>query len=302
MATTSVTQRATAGTHLGPAVGTFIGVAFGFSWLVSLPLVIAGPTQVMPWYFYLGSLGPALAAVAAALVRGGRAGVSKWARQAFAIRGIRTAVIVALGTIVLYFGLAILVEKWATGSLARLGLTGLTSSLPGFPAWLVLIVWVVTFGLGEESGWRGWLMPALNDRFGFSRAALLVAAVWMAWHAPQFVFNVGFRGMGWSTIGWAIALVAGSFWLGWLARLGRWSIVPVIIWHGAFDFLTSSDLGPSTFAATVSTLVMVQAAVVVIVIAVRRLPARSSIALPPSHDDHPGTDDPPGRQDSWGAP
>jgi membrane protease YdiL (CAAX protease family) len=120
-------------------------------------------------------------------------------------------------------------------------------------------------------------MPSLNDRFGFSRAALLVAAVWMAWHGPQFVFNPGFRSMGWSAVGWAIAIVAGSFWLGWLARLGRWSIVPVVIWHGAFDFLTSSDLGPSTFAATLSTLVMVQAAVIVIVISARGLHARKAI-------------------------
>jgi uncharacterized protein len=277
MATTPVTQRTTPGTHLGPAVATFIGVAFGFSWLAWLPLMLAGPTQAMPWYFYLGSLGPALGAIAAALVRGGKAEVSSSARRTFAVRGIRTAIIVALVTIALYFGLAVLVEQFATGSLARLGSTGLTSSLPGFPAWLVLVVWVVTFGVGEETGWRGWLMPSLNDRFGFSRAALLVAAAWMAWHAPQFVFNPGFHSMGWSAAGWAIALVAGSFWLGWLARLGRWSIVPVVIWHGAFDFLTSSDLGPSTFAATVSTLVIVQAAVIVVVISVRGLHARRVI-------------------------
>ena len=71
--------------------------------------------------------------------------------------------------------------------------------------------------------------------------------------------------MGWAVIAWIIALVAGSFWLGWLAMLGRWSIVPVVLWHGGFDFLTASDLGPSMFPATISTIVMVQAAVVIVV-------------------------------------
>ncbi len=175
---------------------------------------------------------------------------------------------------VLYVGVGLLVEQLATGSLARVSEIGLTSQLPGASATLVAVIWVVTFGIGEETGWRGWLMPRLTRRFGFSAAALMVAAVWMLWHLPQFIFNTGFRTMGWAVIGWAIALIAGSFWLGWLARLGGWSIVPVVLWHGGFDFLTSSDLGPSTIAATVSTIVMVQAVVVIVVLAVGRSRSR----------------------------
>lgn len=76
--------------------------------------------------------------------------------------------------------------------------------------------------------------------------------------------------MGWAAIGWGLALVAGSFWLGWLTRLGRWSIIPVVLWHGGFDLVTSSDLGPSTFPATVSMIVIVQAIVVIVVLAVRK--------------------------------
>lgn len=76
--------------------------------------------------------------------------------------------------------------------------------------------------------------------------------------------------MGWTAVGWVFALVAGSFWLGWLAKIGRWSIVPVVLFHGGFDLLSSSDLGPGTLAATSSTLVMLQATAVVTVLAVGR--------------------------------
>jgi hypothetical protein len=145
---------------------------------------------------------------------------------------------------------------------------------------VVFLIWLLTGGVGEETGWRGWLMPTLATRFGFVPAALIVAFVWGLWHAPQFLFNPGFRGMGWATIGWLLALIAGSFWLGWLARLGRWSIVPIVLWHGAFDLLTSSDLGPATLPATVSTIVMVQAVVVVTVLAVRRARARAEQRSP----------------------
>ena len=221
--------------RLGRAVAVFIAVTFGFTWLTSLPVVFSEPKTVLPWYFYLGSFGPALGALAATLVLRPPGGVAGWARRTFSFRGIGRAMVVVVVSIVLYFGVGLLVELLVTGSLDRLPSVGLTTKLPGVPAILVLLLWVVTSGIGEETGWRGWLMPTLDRRFGFFSAAVLVAAVWMLWHVPQFLFNPGFRSMGWSVIGWAIALVAGSIWLGWLARLGRWSIVPIVVWHGGFD-------------------------------------------------------------------
>ncbi|MFF1635313.1 type II CAAX prenyl endopeptidase Rce1 family protein [Leifsonia sp. NPDC058248] len=266
----ATTDRASPVPRLGRAVAVFIAVTFGFTWLTALPLVVAPPLNVMPWYFYAGEAGPALGAVAATLVLRPPGGLSVWATRTFSFVGIGRAVIVAVVSLVLYLGLGILVEQIATGSLDRLPSLGLTTKLPGIPAIVVLLIWVLTAGIGEETGWRGWLMPTLTSRFGFVVAALMVAAVWMLWHAPQFLFNPGFQGMGWAAIGWAVSLVAGSFWLGWLARLGRWSIIPVVLWHGGFDLLTSSDLGPATFPATVSTIVIVQALVVVGIMVGRR--------------------------------
>lgn len=251
--------------RLHAAIVIFVIVAFGFSWLAWLPLVITGLTTVMPWYFYVGSMGPALGALAATLLLGADGGLGTWVRRTFSCTGIGRALAVVIVSIILYVGIGLLVEQMASGSLERISTVGLTSKLPGASAGVVALVWLLTFGLGEEAGWRGWLMPALAGRFGFTKASLLVAAAWLLWHLPQFIFNPGFRSMGWAVIGWIIALVAGSFWLGWLAMLGRWSIVPVVLWHGGFDFLTASDLGPSMFPATISTIVMVQAAVVIVV-------------------------------------
>lgn len=279
MTDAAIRPPAAAGTNvrrLRAAMVIFVIVTFGFSWLAWLPLVIAGPTTVMPWYFYVGSMGPALGALAATLVLGAGGGLGAWAHRAFSFTGIGKALAVVIVSITLYVGIGLLVEQMATGSLERISTVGQTSKLPGASAALVAMVWLLTFGLGEEAGWRGWLMPTLTERFGFTAASLMVAGVWLLWHLPQFIFNPGFRSMGWAVIGWIIALVAGSFWLGWLAMLGRWSIVPVVLWHGGFDFLTASDLGPSTFPATISTIVMVQAAVVIVVHVVGKSRIRST--------------------------
>jgi membrane protease YdiL (CAAX protease family) len=260
--------------RLGRALTTFIIVTFGVTWLVAVPLIFSPAQIILPWYFYVGSAGPALGAMAGTLVLRPVGGLVGWARRTFSFVGIGRAMIVVTISLVIYLGAGLLVEQITTGSLSRLSALGLTSKLPGVSAGVVLLIWLVTSGLGEETGWRGWLMPVLTSRIGFFAAGLVVAGVWMLWHAPQFLFNPGFRDMGWATFGWGFALIAGSFWLGWLARLGRWSIIPVIVWHGGFDLLTSGDLSPSSLPATISTIVIVQGVVVVVILAVRRVRSR----------------------------
>ena len=73
---------------------------------------------------------------------------------------------------------------------------GLTEKLPGWNVAAVAVVWILTFGLGEEAGWRGWLLPHLAERLSTFWAALTVAGVWIVWHAPAFVFNPTYREMG----------------------------------------------------------------------------------------------------------
>jgi hypothetical protein len=54
------------------------------------------------------------------------------------------------------------------------------------------------FGLGEEIGWRGFLLPRLLP-LGKARAYLLLGVVWGLWHAPLIV--VGFNYPGYPILG-----------------------------------------------------------------------------------------------------
>ncbi len=65
------------------------------------------------------------------------------------------------------------------------------------PAWLVVLIQAVLsltlgplfntlFGLGEELGWRGFLLPQLLP-LGQGRAILLSGLVWGIWHAPAIL-------------------------------------------------------------------------------------------------------------------
>lgn len=60
--------------------------------------------------------------------------------------------------------------------------------------WIMAIALIPNFFLsflpffGEEYGWRCYLTPALQNRFGARRGALAVGALWGLWHLPLNLF------------------------------------------------------------------------------------------------------------------
>lgn len=243
----------------GPAV--FFIVVFGVTWAIWLPLLVeaqASGLDRMPWTFFLASIGPLCGAIAASLWEGGPRALAGWARRTFSVRFHPVWWIAALGMPVAYYLIAWVVALIVTGEWPDPALFGVTEKLPGLVWPLVALVWVVTFGLGEESGWRGWLLPALTGRMSAFWAALVVAGVWIVWHGPAFFFNPTYQEMGAGIIGWMLALVCGSYLLAWMTIGARWSIVPVLLWHAGFDLLTAADQSAGVIASTVSGIVMTQ--------------------------------------------
>jgi membrane protease YdiL (CAAX protease family) len=49
---------------------------------------------------------------------------------------------------------------------------------------LHLVLQILIVGLGEELGWRGWLLPSLTARVGMARATALTGLIWYLWHFP----------------------------------------------------------------------------------------------------------------------
>lgn len=71
----------------------------------------------------------------------------------------------------------------------------LTLSMPDQPDWLVItaafgFITVVNLlpsmvlSLGEEIGWRGFLVPELTKWIGFRKAAVVSGVIWGVWHLP----------------------------------------------------------------------------------------------------------------------
>lgn len=70
-----------------------------------------------------------------------------------------------------------------------------------------LLLSIVTGAMGEELGWRGFLLARLQQRFNALTSSLIVGLIWALWHLPLW----SLPGLGWDAIPyWAFALIAVS--------------------------------------------------------------------------------------------
>lgn len=90
--------------------------------------------------------------------------------------------------------------------------------------------------LGEEIGWRGFLLPRLVQRFGFTVGCLFSGCIWAAWHYPVLLFadyNAGTR-PAFALTCFTLMVIADAYILGWL-RLKSGSLWPAAILHASHN-------------------------------------------------------------------
>ncbi len=120
---------------------------------------------------------------------------------------------------------------------------GRSRELPQLPALGFLAYNVVSFGYGEEAGWRGFALPRLQARHSALTASMLLTVGWALWHVPLFLYRPGYTGMGAAGIaGWLFSLATGAVLLTWLYNGSRGSILVVALFHAAVDVAFTSDV------------------------------------------------------------
>lgn len=168
----------------------FFVITFAWSWLVWLPLVLAGAGVIplandlpaaltVPWT-WLGAFGPAAGALSCLRTSLDRNAVRAYTRGLRDLRlgwwGWLAPPLVLGGTAWLAW---ILPELWGEPRLEML--------LPSLWVFLPYLLLMVLLGGGqEELGWRGYILDPLEERLGPWLGNLVLGVVWAVWHLPLF--------------------------------------------------------------------------------------------------------------------
>lgn len=104
----------------------------------------------------------------------------------------------------LLYALIAYVFVWCTGlggfyNTSFVGETMLSLRLGNLPPWITIIIYFLLTGglgifksmanaLGEEIGWRGFLVPRLYNDYGFTVTSIVTGLIWGLWHYPILLF------------------------------------------------------------------------------------------------------------------
>ncbi|HXY51205.1 MAG TPA: type II CAAX endopeptidase family protein [Terriglobales bacterium] len=101
--------------------------------------------------------------------------------------------------------------------------------------------------LGEEIGWRGFLVPALFPTVGFTGTALISGAVWACWHYPGLIWSDynGGTPLWYGLTCFTVMVVAISFVFAWM-RLRSGSLWTGALLHASHNLYVQSIFTPLT--------------------------------------------------------
>ena len=265
------------------ALVVFFALAYALSWSWVIPLVTAHLVvrRGVGWPTHLPALlAPAIAAAVVTAWTMGRPGVRDLGARIVRCRVPVRWWLVAVSPVV-FLGLGLIAMVAAGKALPGLGDFGRFSGTPTIGLAGVLLI-IFVGALGEETGWRGYALPQLQRRFSPLASSLILAVLWFGWHLPQFLVIATYRDFApFQYVGMFLGLACGAVVLTWLYNRSGGSILLVAIWHGLYNVVSGTQAATGILAAVVSTLIMIQAVVLIVREVRARRRGQPSVLGPP---------------------
>jgi uncharacterized protein len=216
---------------------TFFLLAFGITWIVWVPRAAGVPVGVVgdAWTWT-----PAIAALLAAALTGGRAAVRDLGARLVRWRiGWQWYLVVILGPIAFSLAVAgiyvLLGGSWADAAPLALR-EGPLLLLP-----LFLLILALTDGLGEELAWRGFALPRLLTRYNALVASLVLGVLWGLWHLP-LVWTEGATVYQLPVWLFLMDVTAKSVLFSWVFLHTRGSVLLAMLLHAATNLFVVSPV------------------------------------------------------------
>lgn len=206
---------------------SFVVVAYGWTWIFA---ALIDQNILFP---LLALFGPAIAAVIVRTAMG-ESSVAVALKNSFRLSPVPLAW--CFLAVVLPFALLFpvwLLHTWWSGAI---------DFKMNQPSLLSIVVAVLI--IGEEVGWRGFLLPFLLQRYSPIASSLIVGIIWAVWHLPNFLipsyphYGSPFSAFVLMTIGFSMLFT-------WFYLRTKGSLVIAVIFHAALNLFSFSGVEAS---------------------------------------------------------
>jgi len=209
----------------------FLVITYSFTWSVQVAILTTGmePTWTLSILIGFGAFGPPVGAGVVVWASGGS--LHKWLSQVVKWRiGARWwAVAIFLPLVILTAGSALFV---AFGGPIDL------DSFPFVGIYIFVMAWGIVWGGGqEELGWRGFMLPLLQEKYSALVSSLIVGVAWAVWHLP-LLLNANTTHGGWSLSQqaiWIVTILTGSVLWTWMYNSTEGSVLAVAVFHAGIN-------------------------------------------------------------------
>lgn len=144
--------------------------------------------------------------------------------------------------VILFTLSSVYLPMWVCRVLGVTYSVAVNNQIGGFPIRTPLLAFlcffaVVLFGgpVGEEFGWRGFLLPRLRGKVGPLISGLLVGCIWSLWHLPMFWFHISGYDIGF--VEYLLETIYLSMLFTWLYERSGGSLFLAILFHSVDDFV-----------------------------------------------------------------
>lgn len=135
------------------------------------------------------------------------------------------------------------------------------------PFSMTITVFLATFissGMGEEFGWRGYVLPRLQAKWNALTSSIVLGLLWAAWHIPAFITpNVSplYQRNFWE---WLPMVLLYTFIFTWIFNNSKGSVLAAALLHGAMN--TSVVLLPTYTSLWYYYGILLLAAILIVII------------------------------------
>ncbi len=213
----------------------FFVVTFAWSWLLWLPLVLAG-AGILPMgkdlqsilnipMISLGAFGPVAGAFYCLKTIQGKGAIRDYLRGLLDLRFGWQAWLIPILVLGGSTWLAwILPELWGEPRLKML-----LPSVWVFPPYVLIMI--LLGGGQEELGWRGYILDPMEERLGPWLGNLVLGVVWACWHIPLF-FLPGASQTFMPFAGFVLLMVGYSWFFAWVRQASGKRTMAGLVAHG----------------------------------------------------------------------